>query len=61
MRIARFSAGAEPVFGTVEGPPGNGEITVIEGDPFLDGINRTLTRHKLSEVRLSAPLPVIAK
>lgn len=44
MRIAQFSAGAEPLVGIVEGPPGNEEITVIDGNPFSDGINRTLVR-----------------
>ena len=56
MRIAQFSAGAEPLFGIVEGPPGNEEITVIDGNPFSDGINRTLVRHKLTDVRLLAPV-----
>lgn len=56
MRIARFSSDAEPLFGVVEGQPGSEEITVIDGDPFLNGISRTTTRHKLGDVRLLAPV-----
>lgn len=55
MHIAQFSAGAEPLFGIIEGPPGNEEITVIDGDPFLDGIHPTTVRYNLADVRLLAP------
>lgn len=56
MRIARFSAGAEPLFGIVEGQTGREEITALDGNPFLEGINATTSRYKLDDVRLLAPV-----
>ena len=56
MRIARFVADSDPLYGVVEGQPGSEEITVINGDPFFNGVERTSVRHKLEDVRLLAPI-----
>ncbi|MGD6978035.1 MULTISPECIES: fumarylacetoacetate hydrolase family protein [Citricoccus] len=60
MRIARFVATAEPLYGIVEGEPDApaAELTVTElhGDPFFQGIQPTSTRHRLEDVRLVAPI-----
>lgn len=60
MRIARFVATAEPLYGIVEGEPDApaGELTVTElhGDPFFQGIQPTSTTHRLEDVRLVAPI-----
>jgi 2-keto-4-pentenoate hydratase/2-oxohepta-3-ene-1,7-dioic acid hydratase in catechol pathway len=56
MRIARFVVDSDPLYGVVEGEPGSEEITVINGDPFFNGVERTHVRHKLEDVRLLAPI-----
>jgi 2-keto-4-pentenoate hydratase/2-oxohepta-3-ene-1,7-dioic acid hydratase in catechol pathway len=56
MRIARFLAESEPLWGVVDGETGYEEVTVIDGDPFLDGASLTSIRHKLEDVRLLAPI-----
>ncbi|MCZ2403088.1 fumarylacetoacetate hydrolase family protein [Paenarthrobacter sp. Z7-10] len=56
MRIARFVVDADPMYGVVEGEPGREEVTVIKGDPFFNGVERTSIRHKLEDVRLLAPI-----
>ncbi|MBT1003207.1 fumarylacetoacetate hydrolase family protein [Paenarthrobacter sp. DKR-5] len=56
MRIARFVVDSDPLYGIVEGAPGEEEVTVISGDPFFGGIERTAVRHKLEDVRLLAPI-----
>ena len=55
MRIARFVVDSDPLYGVVEGDTGSEEITVIHGDPFFNGVERTSVRHKLEDVRLLAP------
>ncbi len=56
MRIARFVVDSDPLYGVVEGEPGSEEITVINGDPFFNGGERTHVKHKLEDVRLLAPI-----
>ena len=56
MRIARFVVDSDPLYGVVEGVPGSEEVTVIHGDPFFSGVERTGARHKLEDVRLLAPI-----
>lgn len=56
MRIARFVVDSDPIYGVVEGEPGAEEVTVIAGDPFYTGVERTNVRHKLEDVRLLAPI-----
>ena len=56
MRIARFVVDSDPLYGVVEGESGSEEITVIHGDPFFNGVERTHVRHKLEDVRLLAPI-----
>ena len=56
MRIARFVVDSDPLYGIVEGEPGSEEVTVIKGDPFFHGVERTAVTHKLEDVRLLAPI-----
>ncbi|MET1086571.1 MAG: fumarylacetoacetate hydrolase family protein [Arthrobacter sp.] len=56
MRIARFVVDSDPLYGVVEGDTGSEVITVIHGDPFFNGVERTSVRHKLEDVRLLAPI-----
>ncbi|MGO4435393.1 fumarylacetoacetate hydrolase family protein, partial [Paenarthrobacter sp. RAF9] len=56
MRIARFVVDSDPLYGVVEGEAGSEEITVINGDPFFNGVERTHVKHKLEDVRLLAPI-----
>jgi 2-keto-4-pentenoate hydratase/2-oxohepta-3-ene-1,7-dioic acid hydratase in catechol pathway len=63
MRIARFSTGSDPVYGVVTGEvDGHGQpsedtvIVELTGDPLYVGIQVTTTEHKLSDVRLLAPV-----
>ncbi len=56
MRIARFSSGAEPRFGLVEGPPGGEHLVEIAGDPLYSEITPTGATHELAAVRLLAPV-----
>ncbi len=41
MRIARFVVDSDPLYGIVEGEHGSEEVTVINGDPFFHGVERT--------------------
>lgn len=52
MRIARFVLDDDPTYGVVDG----GEVAVIAGDPFFQGIQPTGARHRLDDVRLLAPI-----
>ena len=56
MRIARFVVDSDPLYGIVEGEPGSEKVTVIKGDPFFHGVERTPMKHKLEDVRLLAPI-----
>jgi len=56
MRIARFVLDSEPQYGIVDGPAGSETVTVIHGDPFFNGVERTGTTHPLADVRLVAPI-----
>ncbi|WP_115788820.1 fumarylacetoacetate hydrolase family protein [Arthrobacter silvisoli] len=56
MRIARFVVDSDPMYGVVEGEPGSETVTVIHGDPFFNGVERTSVKHKLEDVRLLAPI-----
>jgi len=63
MRIARFSAGGDPVYGVVTGevdehgqPDEDSVIVQISGDPLYAGIEPTTTEHRVSDVRLLAPV-----
>ena len=51
MKIARFSNGAEPRFGIVDGP----ELVVLKGHPLVAGYQTTGERIPLKEVKLLAP------
>ena len=51
MKIARFSSGAEPRFGIVDGP----ELVVLKGHPLSQGYETTGERIPLKEVKLLAP------
>lgn len=51
MKIARFSNGAEPRFGIVDGP----ELVVLKGHPLAVGYETTGERVPLKEVKLLAP------
>ena len=56
MRIARFVVDSDPLYGIVEGEPGSEEITVINGDLFFNGVERTSVKPPLEDVRLLAPI-----
>ena len=51
MKVARFSNGAEPRFGIVDGP----ELVVLKGHPLVAGYQTTGERIPLKEVKLLAP------
>ena len=51
MKIARFSNGAEPRFGIVDGP----ELVVLKGHPLVQGYDTTGERIPLKDVKLLAP------
>jgi 2-keto-4-pentenoate hydratase/2-oxohepta-3-ene-1,7-dioic acid hydratase in catechol pathway len=53
MRVLRFTNGGDPQYGVLEN---NELITVLNGDPLYNGIQKTITQLKLSEVRLLAPV-----
>jgi 2-keto-4-pentenoate hydratase/2-oxohepta-3-ene-1,7-dioic acid hydratase in catechol pathway len=58
VRIARFSADGEVSFGVVEGPgndPADLVVAAVEGHPFAP-FSFTGARHRLTEVRLLAPV-----
>ncbi len=56
MRIARFTSGADPRFGVVEGDPGQQTIAVLTGDPLYMPVQTTGEQVRLDEVRLLAPV-----
>ena len=63
MRIARFTAGEEPLFGVVTGdvdafgqPADDSVVVELSGDPMYVGVKPTQTEHRLSDVRLLAPV-----
>ena len=51
MKVARFSNGADPRFGIVDGP----ELVVLNGHPLVAGYQTTGERIPLKEVKLLAP------
>ena len=51
MKVARFSNGAEPRFGIVDGP----ELVVLNGHPLVAGYQTTGERIPLKDVKLLAP------
>ena len=51
MKVARFSNGAEPRFGIVDGP----ELVVLKGHPLVAGYQTTGERIPLKELKLLAP------
>ncbi len=63
MRIARFTAGEEPLYGVVTGdvdsfgqPADDTVVVELSGDPMYVGMKPTQTEHRLSDVRLLAPV-----
>jgi 2-keto-4-pentenoate hydratase/2-oxohepta-3-ene-1,7-dioic acid hydratase in catechol pathway len=63
VRIARFTTGDEPAYGVVSGDldefdqPGEDSVLVeLSGDPLYAGIQPTQAEHRLSDVRLLAPV-----
>ena len=63
MRIARFTAGDEPAYGVVSGdldefgqPSDDSVLVELSGDPLYAGIQPTQAEHRLSGVRLLAPV-----
>jgi 2-keto-4-pentenoate hydratase/2-oxohepta-3-ene-1,7-dioic acid hydratase in catechol pathway len=51
VKVARFSNGADPRFGIVDGP----ELVVLKGHPLVAGYQTTGERIPLKEVKLLAP------
>ena len=51
MKVARFSNGAEPRYGIVDGP----ELVVLKGHPLVAGYQTTGERIPLKEIKLLAP------
>jgi 2-keto-4-pentenoate hydratase/2-oxohepta-3-ene-1,7-dioic acid hydratase in catechol pathway len=51
VKVARFSNGAEPRFGIVDGP----ELVVLKGHPLVAGYQTTGERIPLKDVKLLAP------
>jgi hypothetical protein len=56
VRIARYTAGEDPVFGIVEGEPGSERVRQIAGDPIYAEPVPTGVEHDLADVRLLAPV-----
>ncbi|GEP33194.1 2-hydroxyhepta-2,4-diene-1,7-dioate isomerase [Nocardioides szechwanensis] len=63
MRIARFTTGSEPSYGVVTGevdefgqPAEDSVIVAISGDPLYVGIKLLDQEHRLSDVKLLAPV-----
>jgi 2-keto-4-pentenoate hydratase/2-oxohepta-3-ene-1,7-dioic acid hydratase in catechol pathway len=63
VRIARFTAGEEPLYGVVSGdvdqfgqPAEDSVVVELAGDPMYVGVKPTQTEHKLADVRLLAPV-----
>jgi 2-keto-4-pentenoate hydratase/2-oxohepta-3-ene-1,7-dioic acid hydratase in catechol pathway len=63
VRIARFTTGEDPVYGVVTGevdelgiPSDDAMVVALAGDPLYVGVHLTEEQHKLSDVRLLAPV-----
>ena len=63
VRIARFTLGDDPVYGVVGGdldaygqPAEDSVVVELAGDPLYAGLQATSTEHRLSDVRLLAPV-----
>lgn len=63
VRIARFSAGADPLYGVVTGdvdefgqPADDSIVVTLSGDPLYAGLQLTQEEHQLADVRLLAPV-----
>ena len=63
MRIARFTTGEDPLYGVVTGeldeygqPSDDAVVVTLAGDPLYAGVKATQEEHKLSDVRLLAPV-----
>jgi len=56
VRIARFTAGEEPVYGVVESVAGQQIVAAVAGDPLYQGAGLTGQRWDLDDVRLLAPV-----
>ena len=63
VRIARFTTGEDPLYGVVTGeldeygqPSDDAVVVTLAGDPLYAGVKATQEEHKLSDVRLLAPV-----
>ncbi|WBL18591.1 fumarylacetoacetate hydrolase family protein [Citricoccus sp. NR2] len=60
MRIARFVAHDQPAYGVVENDDSKAvedlTLTVLQGDPFYQGVQPTNQTHTVGDVRLVAPI-----
>jgi 2-keto-4-pentenoate hydratase/2-oxohepta-3-ene-1,7-dioic acid hydratase in catechol pathway len=63
VRIARFTTGEEPLFGVVTGevdefgqPSDDSVVVALAGDPLYMGVKLLDQEHRLSDVRLLAPV-----
>jgi 2-keto-4-pentenoate hydratase/2-oxohepta-3-ene-1,7-dioic acid hydratase in catechol pathway len=63
VRIARFTAGDDPLFGVVTGEldefgqaADDSVVVELVGDPLYSGIQPTQTEHRLADIRLLAPV-----
>ena len=63
MRIARFTTGDEPSYGVITGdldefgqPADDAVVVALAGDPMYVGLKLVEKEHKLSDVRLLAPV-----
>jgi 2-keto-4-pentenoate hydratase/2-oxohepta-3-ene-1,7-dioic acid hydratase in catechol pathway len=63
VRIARFTTGEDPLYGVVSGemdefgqPAEESVLVELSGDPLYVGVKPTQTEHRLSDVRLLAPV-----
>jgi 2-keto-4-pentenoate hydratase/2-oxohepta-3-ene-1,7-dioic acid hydratase in catechol pathway len=63
VRIARFTTGEEPAYGVVTGevdelgiPSEDSVVVALAGDPLYVGVHLTDEEHRLSDVRLLAPV-----
>ena len=63
MRIARFTAGEDPLYGVVSGEvdqfgqaADDSVVVELSGDPLYVGVKPTQTEHRLADVRLLAPV-----
>ncbi|WP_432478912.1 fumarylacetoacetate hydrolase family protein [Nocardioides sp. GXQ0305] len=63
MRIARFTTGDDPLYGVVTGEldefgqaSDDAVVVTLAGDPLYAGVKATSEEHKLSDVRLLAPV-----